>query len=211
MKASLIAIEGIDGSGKTTQVNLVAQYLTRQNIPHQVINFPRYGENIYAGLITRYLAGKFGSNVNPYLIALAYAGDRFLAKPLIESWLQEGKVVLANRYVSSSKAHLGANLPEDKKEEFLSWLEKLEYQTNQMPKPGLTILLKVDPAVGQSNVLKDHPVDIHEKNEEHGQISAQIYDELAQLEGWKVVDCMENGKMRKQEEISKMVIEIFRI
>lgn len=210
MKGILLVFEGIDGSGKTTQIELLSKYLSDKNIAHQVINFPRYGENAYSELITRYLTGEFGSidNVNPYLIALAYAADRLLAKPLIENWLQSGKVVLADRYVSSSKAHLGANLPEDKKEEFLSWLEKLEYQTNQVPKPDLTILLKVDAKIGQHNAQKDS-IDIHEKSLEHEQKASQIYDKLSQVEGnWQVIDCMENGQMQEKQVISKIIVEI---
>ena len=143
----LIVIDGIDGSGKTTQIELLGKYLSEKNIPYEVINFPRYGENIYADLITRYLEGEFGSinEINPYLMALTFAGDRLLAKPLIEGWLAAGKVVIANRYVSASKAHLGANLPEDQRENFMEWVDKLEYETNSTPKPDLNILLNVDP------------------------------------------------------------------
>src|SRR5438045_2336719 len=111
-KGFLIVIEGIDGSGKTTQANLLSGYLKSKNIPHEVINFPRYEDNLYGKLIRRYLNGEFGEakKVDPYLMSLAYAGDRNLAKPLIENWLLEGKIVVANRYVSSNKAHMGANL-----------------------------------------------------------------------------------------------------
>ena len=115
----LIVIDGIDGSGKTTQIELLRQYLASQGETLQVISFPRYGENIYVDLIKRYLEGEFGSidQVDPYLMALAFVGDRALAKPLMDEWLAAGKLVIANRYVSSSKAHMGANLPEEKREE----------------------------------------------------------------------------------------------
>ncbi len=209
-KGFLLVIDGIDGSGKTTQIELLKQYLASQGqaLQVEVINFPRYEDNLYGKLIKRYLEGEFGE-VNPYLIAPVFAGDRFLAKPLIESWLNEGKVVIANRYVSSSKAHLGANMDEVKKEEFMEWIDQLEYQTNGMPKPDFTILLKVDPKVGQKNALADHQVDMHEQSIEHEQKASKIYFEMSQAEeNWEVLDCMENGKMKSKEDIHKEIVKI---
>lgn len=205
MKGQLIVIDGIDGSGKTVQTELLTKYLTDKNIPHEVISFPRYEDNLYGKLIRRYLDGEFGSidQVNPYLMALAYAGDRALAKPLIESWLNSGKLVIANRYVSSSKAHLGANLEEDKREEFISWIDQLEYDTNKIPKPDLVGLLDVDPAVGQKNV---EGRDIHENNLKHLEQASKIYLELSQAESnWQVVNCMISDKMRSREDIHREI------
>lgn len=210
MKSFFIVIDGIDGSGKTTQIELLAKYLSAKNISHEVISFPRYENNLYGKLIRRYLSGEFGSTneVHPYLMALAYAGDRLLAKPLIESWLQIGKVVIANRYVSANKAHLAANLPDNKREEFMLWIDELEYKTNNLPKQDLTILLNVDPKAGQKNVTGGG-VDIHEDNIEHLEDAAKIYLELSKAEeNWKVVNCMEGGKMLDQESIHKLVVEI---
>lgn len=213
-KGKLIVIDGIDGSGKTTQIELLSKYLALQGQALQIIDFPRYEDNIYGKLIKRYLEGEFGSinNVNPYLIALAFAGDRLLAKPLIANWLNEGKLVLANRYVSASKAHLSANLPENQREEFIKWLDKLEYETNGMPKPDLTILLKVDPKVGQKNALKDHLTDMHEESIDHEQKAAKIYLELSQSEeNWVVVNCTDGDKMRLKEEIQKDIISFMNL
>lgn len=209
-KGLLIVIDGIDGSGKTTQTQLLTKYLTDKNIPHQVISFPRYEDNLYGHLIRRYLDGEFGTTaqVNPYLIALAYAGDRALAKPLIESWLNSGRLVIANRYVSSSKAHLGANLAEDKRAEFMRWLERLEYETNRLPKPDLTVLLDVDPAVGQKNVAG---ADLHEKDLVHLEKASKIYLELSQAEpNWQVVNCMSNGTMQTKEEIHHQITALLK-
>lgn len=209
-KESLIVIDGIDGSGKTTQVNLLSEYLSSKNIPHEVINFPRYEDNLYGKLIRRYLNGEFGGvdEVNPYLMALSYAGDRALAKPLIESWLNAGKIVIVNRYVSASKAHLGANIPERKREEFMRWIDELEYQTNNLPKENLTILLKVDPKKGQKNVKGRH-VDIHEQDLNHLKIAQELYLELSEAEeNWKVIDCMVGESMQSVEAIHKLVVEI---
>lgn len=209
-KGYLAVIDGIDGSGKTTQIKLLQGYLKQQNILHEIISFPRYTENIYGKLIKRYLLGEFGNltQVNPYLMALAYAGDRLLAKSQIEQWLSEGKVVIANRYVSASKAHLGANLPEIKRAEFIDWLEELEYQTNKIPKEDLTILLTVDPKIGQKNVSGKGP-DLHEDNLIHLQQAQQIYLDLAKLNSnLEVVNCMKDNRMRLPQDIHLELLKI---
>ncbi|MBI2019426.1 dTMP kinase [Candidatus Daviesbacteria bacterium] len=204
-QGKLIVVEGIDGSGKSTQVELLKQALNCE-----IISFPRYEDNEYGRLIKNYLEGEFGSinEVDPYKIACLFAGDRLLAKPIIEKWLSEGKIVIANRYVSASKAHMGANLPEGKREDFFKWLGELEYQTNGIPKEDLTILLKVDPVVAQKNVKGGGP-DIHEENLRHLEEAGRIYLYLAKNNPkWYVVDCMQDSNMRSIEEISKEVINI---
>lgn len=209
-KGLLIAIEGIDGSGKTTQVKLLTEYFKENNIPFEVISFPRYEDNVYGKLVYRYLNGEFGKlfQINPYLISLIFAGDRCLAKTIIENWLAQGKIVIANRYISSSKAHLGANLPADQRAEFIKWLDQLEYQTNRMPKEDLTILLSVTPEAAQKNVTGGD-ADLHEDNFQHLEGANQQYLDLAKNNSnWYVVDCMKNGSMKKPLEINQDVIQI---
>lgn len=209
-KGLLVAFEGIDGSGKTTQVNLLSWYLEDKNISHEVISFPRYGQNLYADLIKRYLEGEFGAieDVNPFIMALAYAGDRSLAKPKIQNWLEEGKVVVSNRYTSSSKAHMGANLPKEKRAEFFKWLEKLEYETNGLPKENLTILLKLDPKIGQNNSLNGLK-DVHEQSLTHLETAGKIYLDLAKEEpNWYILDCMTGSQMKSREDIHKELLQI---
>lgn len=207
-QGKLVVIEGIDGSGKSTQIDLIVENLKRHGISFEVISFPRYEDNIYVQLIGRYLEGEFGqiSEVNPYLLALAFAGDRALAKSNIEAWLAEGKIVIANRYVSANKAHLGANLPEEKREEFLRWLDELEYKTNGMPKEDLTILLDVDPRIGQKNVFDRQKPDLHEGNLNHLEEARNLYLSLAKKEAnWYVIDCVKNSSMKSKEEIHQEI------
>lgn len=202
----LIVIDGIDGSGKTTQIELLKQVLALQGQALQVISFPRYRDNIYGKLIKRYLEGEFGdiNEVNPYLMACVYAGDRVLAKPSIEKWLEEGKLVVVNRYVSASKAHMGANLQEEEREQFFNWLDELEYKTNGMPKEDLTILLKIDPKIAQKNIVSIGR-DIHEENLRHLEEASKIYLQLSENENWHVVDCMQDGNMKSKEEIHQEI------
>lgn len=208
---NLIVIDGIDGSGKTTQIELLTKYLAQNYIPYEVISFPQYGKNKYADKVYDYLSGKLGrlGVADPYSISQLYASDRKTVRDLIRGWLDNGKLVIANRYIASSKAHLGANLPDGKIEEFIRWIDKLEYEENSMPREDLTILLKVDPKIGQKNSqIKNHP-DIHEDNLKHLEKANQIFLELSQKEkNWVVLNCMDDGVMKSPEEIHQEIIAI---
>lgn len=205
MKGKLLVIDGIDGSGKTTQITLLSQYLKDKGIDFEVISFPRYGNNKYTDQIESYLNRNISYDSNS--IVRAFAGDRLLAKPLIEAWLKKGKLVIANRYASSSKAHLGANIPEKERGEFFKWLDKLEYQDNGIPKEDMTILLNVDPKIGQKNLGSGN--DIHERDLNHLTKASEIFLQLAKLNSkWYVVDCAREGKMRPKKEIHKDIMKV---
>lgn len=220
-KGYFIVIDGTDGAGKATQIELLKKVFAKKKIDYEVIDFPRYEDNIYGQLVGRYLKGEFGNiyDVNPYLMALAYAGDRALAKPLLDRWLKEGKVVIANRYVSANKAHMSANLKPEQRQEFLEWLNELEYKTNGIPQEDLTILLYVTAEVGQKNIdqknlrkyigLKKR--DIHENNIKHLEEANKIYLELARIDpSWNLVQCMANGHMRPLEDIHEEIMAILK-
>lgn len=210
-QGKLLVFEGVDGSGKTTQVDLLSKYLEEQKIPFEVVSFPQYGKNEYANQIYDYLSGKFGklNEIDPHTIAKIYASDRKTVKKDLKKWLETGKLVIANRYISSSKAHLGANLDEDKRKEFIECLDRLEYMENEMPREDLTILLDIDPKIGQQNVQIEQKPDIHQDNLRHQKLAREIYLELAKSNpNWYLVDCMKNGVMRTREDIHLEILEI---
>lgn len=210
-KGRLIVIDGIDGSGKTTQINLLSKYLEKKRIDFEIISFPQYGKNEYASQIEKYLSGDFGNlnEVDSKDVAQLYASDRKEVSSLIKDWLQKGKLVIANRYASASKAHLGANIKESERDQFFEWLDNLEYQQNKIPKEDLTILLSVDPKKGQQNVYTKGKPDIHEDNLKHLEEARKIYLNLSKSEqNWIVINCMNNGQMKDQEVIHKLVVEI---
>src|SRR3974390_3368535 len=143
-RGKLIALEGIDGSGKRTQLDLLAGELDARGIATFRISFPRY-ESFFGKLVGRYLNGEFGvlDAVDPHLSALLYAGDRLEAKPEIEAALSSGRIVLADRYVGSNMAHQSARVVPERREEFLSWLKRLEYELYALPPENLVIYLRV--------------------------------------------------------------------
>lgn len=212
-----IVLEGTDGSGKGTQLELLADKLKSLKIKFKKIDFPRYEENEYGKLIGRYLKGDFGglNEVNPYLASLPYAGDRMLAGPQINKWLKEGNLVISNRYVLSNKAYMGARFEKDRKQ-FLNWLDNLEYKVNKIPREDLVIFLYVHPEIGQNNVdlkanrqyLGNKKRDILEEELEYQIKVLDVYLQLAkQNPNWIVLECTVNGQMKTKEEIHREILE----
>lgn len=210
-KGKLVIFEGIDGSGKATQVKMLDASLSRDKIPHEVISFPRYGENPYANLVRSYLHGEFGNKkkINPYVISLAFAGDRALAKTLIKNWLEIGKTVLVDRYVSSNKAHMAAELSGKDRKEFINWLDNLEYETNKIPRENLVFFLYVPYEISQKNISKEKR-DLLEKDLKHQKATSKIYLELAKQKNWITINCTKKGKMRSKEEIHQEIVSTLR-
>jgi dTMP kinase len=210
-KGKLIVFEGIDGSGKTTQLNLLKTYLDSQEIPNETLDFPRYRDSFHGKTISKYLKGEFGEidSVSPYLISLAYALDRATAKKEMNAWLREGKIILANRYTTSNMAHQAAKLPEKKRDEFLSWLQELEYRINKIPKEDLVIYLHVPVATVQSLLTKRGNRDTHEKKYEFLTASEVMYKRLSRrFSHWVKINCVdENGMILSREQIHKKIIK----
>ncbi|MCX6765054.1 MAG: deoxynucleoside kinase, partial [Candidatus Nealsonbacteria bacterium] len=139
-----IVIEGIDGSGKATQANLLAEEFKRQGYVVEKIDFPQYGKKS-AGSVEEYLNGKYGPSeeVGPYRASVFYACDRYDLGFTIKKWLSEGKIVISDRYVSSNVGHQGGKIKDEKEwEKFVDWLYNLEYGIFQIPKPDVVFLLK---------------------------------------------------------------------
>jgi dTMP kinase len=141
-----LVVEGVDGSGKSTQIRLLRSFLEQAGISYQYLHFPRTEEGIYGDLVARFLRGDLGrlDAVDPYLVALIYAGDRKDAAAKIKDWLDAGVLVLLDRYVYSNIAFQCAKIKDKKKQEELrNWILNLEYNYNGIPKPDMNILLNV--------------------------------------------------------------------
>ena len=145
----LIAIEGIDGSGKRTQMNLLHNVIAAGEGGHSVYStgFPQY-DSWFGKMVGQFLNGELGAleTVDPHFTALLYAGDRFEAKPQIEAALNEGKIVLIDRYIGSNLAHQTARVAPEKRDDFQRWIEHLEYSIYGLPRENLILYLRVPPA-----------------------------------------------------------------
>ena len=146
MKGKLIVVDGIDGSGKATQTAFLAKRLRKEGYKVKTIDFPRYYDNFFGKLIGEYLSGKFGDfiTVDPRIASVLYASDRFESSKQIRKWIDDGYIVISDRYFSANQIHQGGkirSLPERKK--FLKWLDRMEYGVFKLPKPDLVIYLDV--------------------------------------------------------------------
>jgi dTMP kinase len=212
----LIAIEGIDGSGKHTQAKLLEHALVSRGYSVYATGFPQY-DSWFGSMVGKFLNGDFGSleSVDPHFSALLYAGDRYEAKPRIQNALNDGKVVLIDRYVSSNLAHQVARAPAAKRSEFLRWIEHLEYFIYGLPRESLILYLRVPPSQAQKLVaLKGDrnytrsTHDLQEKSLRHLEDAAEMYDMLSRSKPWATVQCFDaqSGSLRLPEEISSEVL-----
>jgi dTMP kinase len=195
----LIAVEGIDGSGKRTQVDLLRNALSARGFQTYVTGFPIY-TSWFGKMAGEFLNGEFGplEEVDPHFAALLYAGDRFEAKGQIAEALAAGKVVLADRYIGSNLAHQTARVTPKERAEFTKWIEHLEYQIYGLPRESLVIYLRVPPVeaqklVAQKAARKYTPAthDLLEGNLRHLEEAAEIYDELSTRANWITVQCFD--------------------
>lgn len=215
-RGKFIALEGIDGSGKRTQLELLASELEARGLSIYRVSFPQY-ETLFGKLIGRYLNGEFGplTAVSPHLSALLYAGNRLEAKPELETALATEKIVLADRYIGSNLAHQTARVPADQRDEFLEWLKRLEYGLYGLPVEDLVIYLRVPPQqaqhlIGQKSARSYTNLihDIQEADITHLQETASIYERLATEPSWVRIDCINpaSGVLYSPEEIHRAVI-----
>ncbi|MDE6507152.1 MAG: dTMP kinase [Alistipes sp.] len=141
-----IVLEGLDGAGKSTQIALLRDFFARQGIESAYIHFPRFDAPVYGELIARFLRGELGGvgQVDPYLVALLFAGDRAEAAPQIREWIAQGKAVIFDRYVYSNVGYQCAKLPAGEERRRLArWILDLEFRHNALPKPDLSLFLDV--------------------------------------------------------------------
>jgi dTMP kinase len=191
----LVAIEGIDGSGKGTQAALLAERARAEGLDVATFSFPRYGESAFSDLIADYLNGAFG-DVRPELPALLYAGDRLSAKEELLQALAQHDLVVLDRYVASNLAHQGANAEPERRSEVVGWISELEYGLYALPKPHLTVLLDLPVARAREQVRRKSPrgytqlaEDVLEAADAHLQAAADVYRDLAEADAsWAAVD-----------------------
>ncbi len=218
-----IAIEGLDGSGKSTQIRLLTEYLTGEGIPTKFVHFPRHGEGVYGKMISKFLRGGFGTvdAVHPQLVALMFAMDRRAFAPTIREWLAEGYCVLVDRYVLSNIAYQCAKTPDAaEKLELQEWILNLEYHVNAIPKPDVSFFLSVPEtfnhralAARREAEVRDYldgGEDIHERDLNLQRAVANEYRRLLQLGDMQItgVDCTTaTDGMKSIEEIHATILQ----
>ena len=216
VKGKVIVMEGIDGSGKGTQTDLLYNRLKQEDYNIRKVDFPNY-KSESSGPVRMYLGGELGRRAND---VNAYAASAFFAVDRIASYAKEwrafyedGGIVFANRYTTANMVHQTAKI-ENKAERlaFLEWLKDLEYHKFGLPQPDIVFFLRVAPEVftklieersKQTNVA----MDIHEEDTEHLLSAYNAACEVAKLDNWTIIECTVNGKMRSREDIHEEIYQ----
>lgn len=206
----LIVIEGLDGSGKSTQLEILPLSLAKDGIECKTVSFPNYDSDSSA-LVKMYLGGRFGQkadDVNAFAASTFYAVDRYASyKTDWGNFYNDGGVVVAGRYTTSNAVHQASKLPKEEWEAFLGWLYDFEYKKIGIPKPDLVIFLDMPTEVSQKLLAKRYnddeaKKDIHERDVEylaHCRNSALF---TAEFSGWQIISCAENGEPKSIEQIA---------
>jgi len=216
MNGMIIAIEGIDGSGKHTQSKLLAELLSKDGHDVFLVGFPRYQATFFGKQVANYLNGVFGSldEVDPRLASMLYAGDRFETKEVILENLSKGKVIVIDRYTSSNIAHQSAKVAEESRDSLMSWIQELEHTVFGLPKPDLNILLSLTTKSASTLVLNksareytDLKKDIHEQDDLYLEKVSNVYKELARQDGWITINCNNSVEIRNISDISNEIYQ----
>lgn len=217
-----IVLEGLDGAGKSTQITKLRDMFRSKGIESEYLHFPRFDAPVYGELIARFLRGDLGTveGVNPYLVALLYAGDRADAAATIRKWLSEGKVVIVDRYVYSNIGYQCAKIADKEARTTLrEWILHTEFEEFAIPKPDLSLFLDVPFAFterkltevreGEDREYLQGGKDIHEASLDLQRRVREVYLESAALsEDLHVVNCSnEEGGMALPEEIFERIME----
>ena len=141
-----IVLEGLDGAGKSTQIRMLQELFARRGVACRYLHFPRFDAPVFGDLIARFLRGELGAveAVDPYLVALLFAGDRGDAAAEIRQWLASGEAVVLDRYVYSNVGFQCAKLPAgERRDRLAQWILDLEFGYNDLPRPDLSLFLDV--------------------------------------------------------------------
>ena len=214
----IIVIEGVNDSGKETQSKLLAKALKQEGYKVVEFSFPMY-KSPTGKIFKNCVLGKDGNgyfpegyeNLNPYVVCLYTAADRKYHKEKIEKYLQDGYIVILNRYTSSNMAHQGSRYNDSEERFFMyQWIDKLEYWLLKLPKPDCTILLKVPAKYLNQLDEKQVSFTFHENIFDQDSV-LKAYIELSELYNWDTIDCVSNDKMKSVEEIHQEIMKIVRI
>ncbi|MEA3304224.1 MAG: thymidylate kinase [Patescibacteria group bacterium] len=213
-KGKLIVIEGTDGSGKGTQTKKLVSTLRDYGIPFTQYSFPNYGQP-GSELVQHYLNGKLGTTeeVSAYQGSILYAADRLFSAKSMREDIEAGKIVICDRYVTSNLVHQSSKIDDlGELEEYIAWIEDLEYNKLNLPKPDLVLFLDMPWEVSyrlieekaQREYIEEGKGnrDMHEGDKNHLKFAYKRACYLADInDSWKVISCSEDGVEPLPKEI----------
>lgn len=218
-KGKLIVIDGTDGSGKATQVALLAKRLKKEGRTVKVVDFPEYYKNFFGAFIGHCLSEQYYKflHVHPKIASVLYAADRWESSDELRGWLKKGYIVIANRYVSANQIHQAGKIKSAKKRnDFMKWLDKMEYEVFSIPRPDITLYLDL-PTEIVLKLLKDRNLkleraylkkkkDVHEKDVNFLINSRKSALKLVkEIPNFIKIECAEKGKISSRETIHEEI------
>ena len=228
-KGKFFVLEGMDGSGKATQTKLLTETLKSKGYDVVKIDFPQYGKGS-AALLENYLKGEYGTSeeVGPYRASIFYACDRYDASFKMKKWLEEGKIIIADRYLASNIGHQGGKIVSKKEEwdKYVDWLHNLEFNIFEIPKPDYTLILKIYPELSMkhSNMIKDDEKkqkrimylgddkkqDIHEADKKHLENTLKSYISISEKypDSYKIIECQEGDDFLPIDVIHQKILKL---
>jgi len=219
-------IEGLDGSGKSTQMELLRKYLQREQCAYQDIHFPMLNQGRFGEVIAQFLRGEFGglNEVHPQLVALLFAADRHEHAETLRKWLSAGQILIADRYVNSNIAFQCAKLDDPKEKIALrEWILDMEYQYYKIPRPAVSLYLDVpfqavakslsEQRAGDDRAYLKGKTDIHEADLAFQEKVRQEYlTMVATQEDFHLITCAdEKGQFLSPEEIHRRILEFLQL
>lgn len=215
MNGKLIVIEGLDGSGKSTQIEKLKEKLLSFGKEIRQIKLPDY-ESASSALVKMYLSGEFGSDpedVNTFAASLFYTVDRYANYKNV--WANDylnGTLILADRYTTSNAVHQTVKLPKEQWNAYLDWLFETEYVKVGIPKPDKVIFLDMDVDISQKLMSKryggeESKKDVHEANVDYLKKCREAALYTAERFGWTVIKCFDGENPLPIDEISGKIFE----
>lgn len=211
----LIVLDGLDGSGKSTQLERLNGYFAEKGVQYRQISFPDYDQPS-STLVSMYLRGEFGgsaSAVNAYAASSFYAVDRYASfKKFWQEAYESGELILAARYTTSNAIHQMSKLPCEEWDAYLAWLEDYEYRLLGLPKPDRVLFLDMPLDISQRLLSQryggaEDKKDIHERDMAYLKTCRESALYAAERLGWQVISCGENGEAFSVETITRKLIE----
>ena len=215
MPGKIAVLEGLDGSGKSTQFEMLDRYLTDKGIKHKSISFPDY-DNESSALVKLYLSGKIGSSpsdVNAYAASSFYAVDRYVSyRQFWEKDYKDGAFISAARYVTSNCIYQMTKLPEEKWGEYIHWLEDYEYRKLGLPRPDQVIFLDMPIEISQKLMSgryngDEAKKDIHEADVSYLHACRKAALFTAERCGWSIISCGSGDSPRPIDDIFADIIK----
>ena len=207
----LIVIDGIDGSGKTTQTDLLVKKLKENGYQTVTLDFPQY-QQFFGQMVGRFLKGDYGSidQVDPHLASTLYAFDRWQSKQKLEKWLKSNKIIILNRYTTANLIHQAIKASPQKREQFIKWVEKMEYDILGLPKPDLVIYLSLPAKLSYALITKrGNQKDIHEADINHLKTASAQGQKLTKTRrNWHLLNCNQGNIILSKKNIALKIWKI---